>query len=124
MPAALWPNVQAGRMSRRIVIQQATGTTDADTEADTDAGIVWTTLCSAWASVQPLNGTAVGAPNAQLQGVVTYLVSLRYQAGIVNGMQVYEPATGLTLDILAVIDINEQHRQLRLEAVDRRYPPV
>src|ERR1035438_5918621 len=98
MPAKVVPNVKAGTLNRRIQIQQSTGATDADTQADTDAGITWTLFATVWASIEPQGGTAVGAPNQNLQGVETYLVRTRYFPGVVNGMQVYEPTTGLTLD--------------------------
>ena len=124
MPAKVVPNVKAGTLNRRIQIQQFTGTTDADTQADTDAGITPTLFATVWASIEPQGGTAVGAPNQNLQGVETYLVRTRYFPGVVNGMQVYEPTTGLTLDILAVVDISQIHRQLHLECVSRRYAPV
>ena len=124
MPTKIVPNIQSGQLRRRLTIQQASGVTDADTEADTDAGINWTTFATVWGAVEAESGTAIGAPNADLQGVVTYLVRIRYCAGVVNGMQIYEAATGLTLDILAVIDIEEAHRQMHLMCVSRRYPPV
>jgi SPP1 family predicted phage head-tail adaptor len=107
-----------------VIIQQFSGVTDADTEADTDAGVNWTTFATVWASITPSSGTAIGAPNNDLQGVTEYLVAIRYYSGVTNGMQVVDTATGLTLDVLAVLDINEIHRQMHLQCVARKYPPV
>jgi SPP1 family predicted phage head-tail adaptor len=118
------PNVKAGTLNRRVTLQTPSDTTDADTQADTDADIVWTPFATVWAAVEPLSGTAIGAPSANLEGVVSHLVRLRYLPGVLNGMRVHEALTGLDLDVLAVIDINEAHRQLHLECVARRYPPV
>lgn len=122
--AALNANIQAGEFRRYITLQVASAPTDADTNADTDAGITWTNFANLWAAVEPQQGTAIGAPNANLEGVVTYLVRTRYIPGVLPGMQIYEAATSLYLDILAVIDVNEQHRVLHLSAVSRLYPPV
>ena len=55
---------------------------------------------------------------------MTYQVRMRYLPGVLNGMRVHEALTGLDLDILAVINIQEAQRQLHLECVQRRYPPV
>ena len=122
------PNVIAGEHRRRVLLQYPSAVTDADTEADTDAGVTWTNVAAVpngvWAAVEPLSGTAIGAPGSQLEGVVTYLVRIRYLPGVVNGMRIYEAVTGLDLEVLAVLDIDEAHRQLHLEAVARRYPPV
>ena len=41
MAAKVVPNVKAGTLNRRVVIQSPSAATDADTEADTDAGITW-----------------------------------------------------------------------------------
>ena len=98
--------------------------TDADTEADTDASVNWTTFATVWASITPTSGTAIGAPNADLQGVVEYMVAIRYYAGVDQGMQVVDQVTGLTLDVLSVLDINEVHRQMHLQCVSRKFVPV
>ena len=118
------PNLEAGDLKRRVVLQTPSAPTDADTGADTDAGITWTDFATVWAAVEPISGTALGAPNQNLEGVVTYQVRIRYLPGVVNGMRIYEALTGLDLDVLGVVDINEVHRQLHLECVSRRYPPV
>jgi head-tail adaptor len=124
MPALDNTQIQAGLLRRRVVLQVPSAVTDADTGADSDAGITWTDLATVWASINPLTGTAIGAPNANLQGVVTYLVTMRWMDGVVNGMRVHEVSTGLDLDVLAVLDILDAHRMLHLECVQRRYPPV
>ena len=124
MPALESAQIVSGLFNKRVILQSPSAPTDADTNADTDAGITWTDFATVWCSINPLTGTAVGAPNQSLQGVATFLVAMRFYPGVVNGMQVYEPSTGLTLDILAVLDILNRHRLLHLECVERRYPPV
>ena len=123
------PNIKAGTLGRRVILYTPSDVTDAEVDPDTDAAITWTPFTGVpgglvWAAVEPLSGTAVGAPTANLQGVVTYLVRIRYLPGVVNGMRIYEPSTGLDLDILAVINIGEAQRHLHLECSSRRYPPV
>jgi head-tail adaptor len=130
--AATRPSVRAGKYGRRIDIQQAAAVTDADTAdtdlagdvSDTDAGITWTTVTSAWASIQP-NATSGGLEGREAeQGELQYLVLMRHQPGITNGMRVYEAVTGIALDILAAVDLYEAHLVLELHCVSRRYPPV
>lgn len=191
MPLAVTrPSRRAGKYSRRIDIQQPTGVTDADTLADTDASIVWTTLLSSWASVTP-NATSGGTEGHEAeQGEMIWVVVMPYQPGILDGMRVRETfytsigattfdattatdpsatwavnalagmtvmsgsseaviqsntATAVTilswtgatptngaaftvarsvLDIMAVIDLYEQHILTELHCVSRRYPPV
>ncbi len=124
MPAAISPRLEAGDLNRRVLIQKPSSTTDADLGLDTDAGITWTTFATVSAAIEPLSGTAVGAPNQNLEGVVTYLVRIRYFPGVVDGMQVYDTSSGLTLDVLAVINIQQAQRQMHLQCASRRYPPV
>ena|SRR5450631_404058 len=119
--AATRPSTRAGQFGRRIIIEQASAVTDADTptDEDTDAGITWTTFCNAWASIQPTS--VVGG---QTQGEVAWLVQMRYQPGVLSGMRVNEPATGILLDILAVLNVREAGRELNLDCISRKYPPV
>ena len=124
MPALDNAQIVSGLFRRRVVLQSPSAPTDADTNADTDAGITWTDFATVWCSINPLTGTAVGAPNQNLQGVTTYLVAMRYYPGVVNGMRVHEVQTGLDLDILSVLDILDVHRLLHLLCVQREYPPV
>jgi head-tail adaptor len=124
VPALDSTQIITGLFRRRVVLQSPSGVTDADTNADTDAGITWTEFATVWCSINPLTGTAVGAPSQTLQGVVTYLVAMRWMPGVVNGMVVYEASTGLALDVLAVLDILDAHKLLHLECVNRIYPPV
>jgi head-tail adaptor len=122
--AATRPTRRAGRYNRRIDIQQATAVTDADTLSDTDAGITWTTITSAWAAIQP-NATSGGIEGRETeQGELQWLVQMPYQTGIVDGMRVLEAATGVPLDILAAVDLYEAHLVLELHCISRRYPPV
>jgi head-tail adaptor len=126
------PSRRAGKFNRRIDIQQATALTDADTAdtdlstdlTDADAGVTWTTVMSAWASVQP-NATSGGIEGREAeQGELQWLVQMPYQEGILNGMRVYEAAKNLYLDILAALDVYEQQVITELHCVSRRYPPV
>jgi|SRR5665213_2090322 len=126
-PAIARPTVRGGLFTRRIIIEQATASTDADTASDdssgdvsdADAGITWSAFCNAWASIDPTS--VVGGLQ---QGEVQWTVQMPFQAGITNGMRVNEPSTGIVLDILAVLNIHEASTTLTLECVSRRYPPV
>ena len=127
MPVVARAYIRRGLFNRRVNIEQATASTDADTTSDdssgdlsdTDAGITWTTFCPAWASIQPTS--IVGG---QTQGEVQWNVQMPFQPGITNGMRVNEPATGLILDILAVLNTLEASKTLTLECESRTYPPV
>lgn len=124
MPALENTAVVIGQFRRRVTLQSPSAVTDADTNADTDAGITWTDFADVWCQINPMTGTAVGAPNQNLQGVTTYQVQMRYMPGVVNGMRVHEAVTGLDLDVLAVLDILDAHILMTLECVNRLYPPV
>ena len=126
MPALDNAQIVSGQFNRRVTLQSPTGVTDADTNADTDAGIVWTDFADVWCSINPLTGTAIGAPNQNLEGVTSYLVAMRWYPGVVSGMRIHESTINgaLDLDVLAVLDILDIHKLLHLECVERLYPPV
>lgn len=110
---------RSGSLTRRVVIASPTGVTDANTEADTDAGVAYTTIATVWANVLPLTNTS-----SQLEGNVTYQVTIRYRSDVTNGMHIQEASRNIDLEIMGVLDLEEAQRVLQLQCINRRYPPV
>lgn len=106
------PNLNAGRMNRRITVSTQSQTTDADgTPLNT-----WNPLYLCWASITALTSKevyATGGFNSQ----VTHKVAIRYPAVlIVAGNQV--TCDGQTLKIQAVSDPDGLKRELDLFCLD------
>jgi SPP1 family predicted phage head-tail adaptor len=101
--------MRAGRLNRKVVVQQKTATTDAY------GGPVetWETVYVLWASVQPLKGRELIASQAAHSEVTTSFYT-RYAAGIVPSMRIVYG--GNVFDIFSVIDTNEAHRELQIMA--------
>lgn len=71
----------------------------------------WGLVASTWASVEPLTGRELFAAQAA-QSETTYRLTVRYMAGIDATCRVVMD-DGRTLQIVAVIDLRNQHRYMQ-----------
>lgn len=98
--------VQAGRLRKRIVIEQITG------EEPNDLGQpvpVWGTLATRWASVDPVATSGREyLQAAALQSDVTHRVELRYLAAVTPKCRITWGSR--TLEIMSVADVEERGR--------------
>ena len=103
--------MRAGKLRRRLIIQQATETQGATGEMAT----VWATFATVWGSVEPLRGREFWAAK-EMQAEVSTRIRIRYLAGVTPKMQVMDGAR--TYLINAVIDPEMRHIQLDLMCVE------
>jgi SPP1 family predicted phage head-tail adaptor len=106
--------VKIGRLRHRIIIEQATETQDADGSVIE----TWSIYATAWASIEPLSGREYIAAQST-QADVTHRIRLRYLSGVTPKMHVNYSSR--IFNILSVININEQNRELQLmckESID------
>lgn len=71
----------------------------------------WTETAEVWAAVEPLEGREYFQAQ-QVQAETSIRVRVRYLSGVVPTMRIIYGAR--TLEVLAVIDRDEQHKELHL----------
>lgn len=99
--------MQAGRLRHRVSIQQRV-------EARNGYGEListWSTLATVWGSVEPIRGREFFEAE-QVQSEISTRVRIRYYDGITAQMRVLFGSR--KLQILAVIDVNERHKEMQL----------
>lgn len=96
-------------LQRRIEVRNSIG----------EAVITYQDAINAWAAVEPLSGRELF--NAQqTQSEVTTRVRMHWQRGITERMRIVhvtswqDPRTTDTYDVLSVIDLRSEHRELQL----------
>jgi SPP1 family predicted phage head-tail adaptor len=101
------PEIRTGQLRKRITIQQETMTPDGS------LGFVaaWSTFRACWAAVEPLSG-AERLQYAQLYPTLSIRVTVRYTKGVSPKMRILYGTR--TLEILDVLDLQEQHKELQL----------
>lgn len=104
--------VGAGDMRRWLTIQQPAASQNARGEEVP----AWTTFATVWGAIVPASGREMLTAQ-QIQAVVTHKITIRYLAGLDPSMRVLY--NGRYFDIQAVIDINEQQRQMELLCFER-----
>jgi SPP1 family predicted phage head-tail adaptor len=101
--------MNAGKLRHRVTVQFKTVTPDAY------GGPVetWTDVCTAWASVEPLQGRELA--NAQTVNTeTTTRITMRYMPGVIAANRiVFE---GKFYNIQSVIDTEMKHRELVIMA--------
>lgn len=99
--------MKPGNLRHRVTIQQLTRTDDGA------GGYIetWTAVATVWADVYPLKGNERYEAQ-QVQANLSHRVTIRYRAGIVPSMRLQYGTR--TLNIEAVIDPEERHRELVL----------
>jgi len=99
--------MRAGKLRRRLVIQQATETQGATGEM----AVTWGTFATVWGSVEPLRGREFWAAK-ELQAEVSTRIRIRYLAGVTPKMQVLDGTRLYWID--AVIDPEMRHIEMQL----------
>lgn len=101
--------MRAGRLNRKVVVQQKTATTD------TYGGpsYSWATYATLWAGVYPARGREIIAAMAERGEMLTKFVC-RYVAGITEDMRL--SFDGKYYNIVSVIDVNDRHKELQIMA--------
>jgi SPP1 family predicted phage head-tail adaptor len=101
--------LRAGKLRRRLIIQQAT-----ESQGSTgEMAPTWGTFATVYGSVEPLRGREFWAAKEQ-QAQVDTRIRIRYRAGVTPKMQVLD-GTRLFL-IYAVIDPETRHQEIQLMA--------
>jgi len=103
--------LRAGKLRRRLVIQQATETQGATGEM----AVTWGTFATVYGSVEPLRGREYFAAKEQ-RAEVTTRIRIRYRTGVTPKMQVLD-GTRLFL-INDVIDPESRHAEMQLMCVE------
>lgn len=101
--------MRAGNLKNIITIQDRAETTDEY------GGPVysWADYATVWAGVEPLSGRELIAA-AAAQSTVTTRFRIRYRDDITSAMRILH--NGKKYNIFAVIDINEDHKELVIMA--------
>lgn len=101
--------MRAGRLNKRIVVQQKTPA------IDEFEGTVygWSTFATAWARVVHLKGRELVAAQAAKSEITTKF-NLRYMAGLSSEMRILY--NGVAYDIEFIDDVDEAHRELWIMA--------
>ena len=97
----------SGKLNRRVALQSLVAGQD-------DIGqptMVWSTLATVWANVEPLRGDE-RLRAMRLEEVVTHKITIRHRPGITARMRVKFGAR--LLNIRAMIDPQERHQVLEL----------
>ena len=100
-------SLPAGRLRNRVTIKSKTATQNSYGEEV----IVWVTLATVWAAVEPMRGQEY-LESRRLQAEVDYRVRLRYRSGLAPTMRVYYD--NRTLEVVSVLNVNENHRETHL----------
>ena len=99
--------MQAGRLRHRVELQKPIRAQDASGEIV----ISWLTYATVWAFVKPLTGQE-RLEAQQVTPGISHEVRMRYRRDVISDHHVLYD--NRTLEIDAVIDVNEQGRELRL----------
>src|SRR5690242_2362334 len=119
-PSSIKP-IAAGRLRRKITIQQRA----AGTDQYGGPSATWNTVLTTWGDVQPKAQNAlIAALAGQAMPKDQYVVTLRYPPSIAikAGMRVLDVGTGRTLIIHQAQDSDERHRMLTLFCQDEPAP--
>ncbi len=101
--------MNAGRLNRRVTLQQKSVTRDA-----LGAEVVtWVDVATVWAEVSPYSGREFVALR-QAQDEITTRITIRYRRGVTPAMRVVHGEA--KYDIVHVIDRNDAHVSLELVA--------
>lgn len=95
--------IDAGRLNRRVKLQQRVATVDAEGQQSTQ----WVDVVNTWASIEPASGREVLMGQA-IQAEVTHTVTIRYRQGVTAAMRLVYQAE-LPYNIQSVIDVDTRH---------------
>lgn len=97
-----------GEKRHRVTIQQKTISRDNPERIAVES---WVDVATIWAAVEPLRGREFFQAQA-INAEVTTLIRIRYRSGVLASMRIL--FDGVQYNILSVIDVNSQHRELHL----------
>ena len=99
--------MRIGPLRHRVVIQSETAT------QDTYGGevLTWSTVATVWAAVEPLTGREF-LEGRGLEASVDTRIRVRYRSGLGPTMRVTWGTH--TYDILAVLELKHEHREIHL----------
>ena len=103
--------MRIGKMRQRVTIQ-ARASTQSGTGQPTGA---WSTVATAWASIEPLSGREQLAAQAA-QSETTHRVTMRYRSGITTKMRI--SFGGRLFNITSVRSLEERGRVMILDCTE------
>ena len=100
--------MEAGRLRHRVTIQEKVVTRDTFGEEV----ITWTDVATVWGSVEPMRGREF-MEGRQVEAEVSTRIRIRY---FPDGVEPEDRVSydGRVFDILAVIEVEERHREMQL----------
>lgn len=99
--------MEAGKLRHRVTIQSKAATRDTYGEEV----IIWTTVATVWAAVEPLQGREY-LEARQVTAEVSTRIIIRRRSGILPEMRAVYGSR--IYDILAVIEVDEARREMEL----------
>lgn len=99
--------MEAGRLNKKVTIQNRVVTRNALNEAVT----TWTDLASVWAAIEPLQGREFWAQQ-QVQSEVTIRVRIRYRTGLLPSMRLRYGQRIFVIE--SIINPKEKNQELQL----------
>jgi SPP1 family predicted phage head-tail adaptor len=107
--------MMAGRLRHRIMVEQKTKSRGATGEET----VIWSTLVTRWAEIKPMTGKELYAAAIQIEGKITHLIRIRYDAetaAITPNMRVNYG--GRYFNIEAALNVFEQDKEIHLIGVE------
>ena len=102
--------MDAGRLNKRITIQQLTaGSPAQDTFGAPSES--WETFAQVWAEIKPIQGREFWAQQ-QVQSEITHQVTIRYLSGVTSKMRVLYGSR--VMSISNVINVDEKNAEMQL----------
>lgn len=103
--------MRAGRLRRRVVIEQVLETIDAEGQPVK----TWSTFTTVQAAVEPMSGREF-FDNQQINDETTTRITIRYIPGVTAKMRVVYDSK--YYNIRAILNVGERDRELRLMCTD------
>jgi SPP1 family predicted phage head-tail adaptor len=107
----------AGRLRKRITIQQPTVVRGASGEAQES----WSTFATVWARVAPYeqrNRTVEGLQAASITNTQLHVVTLRYLPGLTTAMRVLFGTR--ILQVTEIVNLEERNREMHVLCIEGR----
>lgn len=101
--------IGAGKLNKRVMIQELTTSIDAGGGADES----WTTYETVWANVKPITGKTLYYAQ-QIESTVDHEIRIRYLSGVKTDMRV--TVDSRTFEIKNILDYDGRKQELTLLA--------
>lgn len=111
MPGISFAPPRIGQFTKRLTIQKVSTNPTADGGTDE----AWTNCAACWCSIQSLTGQELWMMKAQ-QDKISHVIRCCYQPGILPQMRGLW--NGRILNFTSVKDIDEQHVELEIQAIE------